>query len=167
MRFKTYLHSGIFLLIVVIFNSTLRGQDLKVENVEFEDMGETVVVKYDLEGKVDKKYKVALSLSDDFGESFNIQPRNMKGDVGKNIRPGPGKEITWYIKKDFPNGMRGEGFVFAVDAELLRGRSKLPYYIAGAVGVVGGVIYFVTRGGGTKEAKPTTGSIIITVPGNI
>jgi len=158
----------IFLLpFFLIFVSRLFSQGLQVSNVRFEDRGETIVVKYELSGTSGRKYKVSLLLSDDYGVSFNIKPRAVFGDVGKSIKPGLGKQITWYMKKDFPNGLKGEGFVFAVDAELQKGKSKFSLYFLGT-GIVGGVVYFVakSKGGKTTPTTPTTGSIVITVPDN-
>jgi len=141
----------------------LKAQELRVANVRFEQIGETIIVLYDLDGRIGKKYNISLSLSDNFGKTFNIEPKTVSGDVGKNIEPGIGKKITWYMKTDFPEGLNGEGFVFAVDAELQKGGKKWPY-IVGA-GVVGGVVYFIA--GGKKKSEPSkTGSIVIDVPGD-
>jgi len=161
MGMSKYFRFIFLLLFYFIIVSSSFSQDFKVSNVRFEDRDETIVVKYDLNGTSGKKYKVSLLLSDDYGASFNIKPRAVFGDVGKSIKPGLGKQITWYIKKDFPDGLSGDGFVFAVEAELQKGRRKFPLYFLGT-GIVGGVVYFVakSKGGKTKSL----GSIVITVP---
>lgn len=164
MNLNNLFRYGLITLILLISNTILRAQELKVRNVRFEEIGETVMVKYDLDGMTEKKYKISLSLSDDFGKTFKIKPRTVYGDVGKNIQPGESKQITWYLLRDFPEGLHGDGFVFAVDAELQKGGTKLPFYMLGA-GVVGGVVYFVVRSSSEKsEPQTTTGSIVITVP---
>lgn len=143
--------------------SFCQAQELEVSNVSFEDKSEIIVVQYDLYGEIGKKYRVNLSLSDNNGISFAIRPKTVSGDIGKDISPGPKKTITWSYIEDFPNGLSGDKFVFAVDAELQKGGNKFPYYIIGA-GVAGGVVYFVTSSFGKKEPEPKTGSIIIDVP---
>jgi len=164
MSLNNYFGHIFITLVLLISNTFLKAQELKVRNVRFEEIGEIVRVKYDLDGMTDKKYRISLSLSDDFGKTFKMKPRTVYGDVGKNIQPGLSKQITWYILRDFPEGLSGDGFVFAVDAELQKGGNKLPFYLLGA-GVAGGVVYFVVRSSGEKsEPEPTTGSIVISVP---
>jgi hypothetical protein len=116
------------------------------------------VIQYDLEGIPNKKYHVNLSLSDDYGETFTIKPASVQGDVGKSVTSGPDKEILWDIVKDYPGGLGGEGFVFAVDAKLQKS-SKAVYYILGG-GVAAGITYYLV-------SKPKKGSVSITLPGEI
>jgi hypothetical protein len=149
-----------FCITTFIFSSRiLHAQDTRVENVRFQEIGETVVIQYDLRGKSDKKYNVSVLLSDDGGRTFRIKPRSVDGDVGKNIPAGTGKKINWYYKKDFPNGLSGGEFVFAVDAELQKGK-KTWVYVLGA-GAVGGAVYYFTG----KKKESDKGSIVVDIPG--
>lgn len=152
----------ITLLLLFFFVSMSLSQDLEVKNVQFEDRGETILIKYDFNGNPEKKYHVSLLLSYDYGKSFKIVPRSLSGDVRKNVNPGICKEIVWHLKRDYPDGLIGDGFVFAVDVELQKGKSKIPYYAVGAC-VLGGAVYFVKKSL-EKEPEPTTGTIIITLP---
>ena len=144
----------------------IHAQEVKVRNVTFKQEGELIIIHYDLDGSLNKKYKVNILLSDDYGATFNIKPKAVKGDVGKNISPGKAKEIVWEMTKDFPDGLEGEGFVFAVDAKLQKGGGKFFYYLLGG-GVVGGVVYFVSKNVGGGKSAPTKGSISIIIPGDI
>lgn len=156
MRIKIFYH--LFCILMLLFSSQLsHAQGTQVENVRFQDLGETVLIQYDLDGRADKKYKITLSLSDDSGISFTIKPRSLSGDAGKNIKPGPGKKINWYYKEDFPNGLTGSGFVFAVDAELQKGGKTWVYVLA--TGAAGGAVYLITG-----KKKPDKGSIVVDVP---
>lgn len=154
------------IILFVIINSQIHAQDVKVRNVTFTQMDELIIIRYDLDGRLNKKYKVTLSLSDDFGVTFQIKPKALLGHVGKNITPGNGKEIIWEMTEDYPNGLEGEGYVFAVDAELQKGGSKFLYYLLGG-GAVGGIVYFVTQCAGGGNGTPSKGSISITIPGDI
>jgi len=138
------------------------SQQLEVKNVRFTSDGKIITINYDLDGMGNKKYKTSLKLSDDGGKTFTIQPKTLDGDIGKNIYPGKNKEITWNFTKDFPNGLEGENYIFAVDAELQK-RSLLPYFAIG-VPIIGGAVYYLTKG---KEKDPSTkGSIVISVSGD-
>ena len=152
---------------ILFYSGILAAQDLIVKNVKFEQRGESIIVQYDLIGDRNKKYKISLSLSDDYGKTYRILPKTVLGDIGNNVRSGRNKQITWYLKRDIPEGLQGEDFVFAVDAELQKGGSKLPYILLGA-GVVGGIVYFVTKSNGKDQTtEPTTGSISIAITGDI
>ena len=154
------------IMLFIITVSQIHAQDVMVRNVTFTQSDERIIIRYDLEGKLDKKYKVNLSLSDDYGATFRIIPKALRGNVGKNITPGDGKEIIWEMTRDYPNGLEGEGYVFAVDAELQKKSSKLLYYLLGG-GAIGGIVYFVTQSNGGGNGKPSKGSISITIPGEI
>ncbi len=150
-------------LFIVVFE--INAQEVEVKNVTFTQMDELIFIRYDLNGKPSKKYTIDITLSDNYGYSFRIKPRKVQGDVGKDITPGSGKEIIWEMTEDFPNGLEGEGFVFAVDAKLQKnGGGKTLYYLLGA-GVVGGVVYFVNQS--SKSSGEDKGSISITIPGEM
>jgi hypothetical protein len=131
--------------IVLLTVTAVKAQDLEVRNVRFEDKGETVTVMYDLQGNPKKKYEVSVALSHDQGKSFTIHPQHLSGDVGRNVKPGENKEIVWKLEDDYPFGLVGDAFVFAVTAQTQKSRiSRLPYYILGA-GLAGGIVYYATR----------------------
>ena len=92
-----------FIAIYVILSAmTVYSRELSVKNVRFEDRGRVIFIRYDLDGQLDKKYKISLALSDDNGKSFQIMPESVKGHIGTDIKPGKDKRITWYVKKDYP-----------------------------------------------------------------
>ena len=162
-----FLKRVIPIILLFMMTAQIHAQDVKVENVSFSQRGELIVVRYDLKGQPNKKYEVKLTLSDDYGATFKIRPNAVSGAVGKNVRAGTDKQIIWEIMKDFPGGIGGEGFAFAVDAELQKGGSKWLYYLLGG-GAAGTIVYFVTRGSGDDEITPSTkGSVSITIPGDI
>jgi len=147
------------LLLICISIANLKSQELAVKNVAFTDQGDSVLVTYDLEGKSKRNYDISLSLSSNFGSSFKILPKELTGDVGKKIKPGAGKKIVWHVKKDFPWGLIGDGFVFAVGAEYQKKGRYIPYYVVGA-GAVGGIIYLIN----SLKQEPETGKLVIEIP---
>jgi len=138
------------------------AQQTQVTNVSFKQSQDLIIVRYDLIGQYNKKFKVDLYLSDNFGTTFSIRPRSVSGDVGKDIHPGRGKEIVWEFIRDYPY-LEGEGLVFAVDAEQQKKSSALWIILGG--GVIGGGVYLLTQTLGADE--PTKGSIKITISGDI
>ena len=160
MNLEKLIRCSLIMLLFLILCSILQAQDLQVKNVRFEDRENIIVVHYDLQGKFGKKYNISLYLSDDYGRTFKIQPQDVLGDVGKDIEAGKYKKIIWNIKEDYPNGLNGDRFVFAVEAELQKGRKIWPYFLVGVAGVAGGVLYYISM---SEEETPNTGSIIIDV----
>jgi len=140
------------------FSSSVFAQMCEVKNVKFRQSGDKIIIQYDLDGQAKKNYKVSLALSNNGGQSFRIEPKALTGDVGKKVRPGKNKEIIWEMTSDYPLGIEGGQFVFAVDAELKKG-SKMGFYMIGA-GAIGGAVYFFTS---MKDDQPTKGSIKLNI----
>ena len=159
MRFIKFINIALLIILGCSIAPSF-SQQLKVKNVSFKSDGKVVTIDYDLEGMVNKKYKTSLKLSNDGGITYAIQPKTLDGDIGKNNYPGKNKEIIWNLTKDFPGGLEGANYVFAVDAELQKG-SKWYYYAFGTAGLAGGILYYLTQ-----NEKTTTGSIVIDVPGD-
>jgi len=150
--------SILFLLISIV---QINAQEVKVENVSFTQMDELIFIEYDLIGKINKKYTIDVSLSDNYGFSFRLKPQTVRGDIGKDIIPGKDKQIIWEMTEDYPNGLEGEGFVFAVDATLQKSEGgKTLYYLLGI-----GVAALIAK----KIIPPPNdrGSISITIPGEM
>ena len=161
MRMNMWKKRIICLCFFSVYYSVSFAQVGKVRDVEFEQEGQKVIIYYSLEGEISSKYKIRISLSDDYGKSFKYTPRTVSGDIGKNIKPGTSKKIEWQLLIDFPSGIEGEGFVFAVEAELIQKRSKLPFIIGGGAVAVGTIVYFAFKNGGDK------GTISVSVPEDI
>ena len=100
------------LLFLASVLSPLAGS--RVENVRFEQVGDKVVVTYDLLGP-GEDYTVTLEASPDGGRSFTIFPKAVSGDVGEGVSPGRGKRIVWDVLEDMEE-LSGDRFVFAVTA---------------------------------------------------
>lgn len=147
----------LFLFLICV--QSIGAQELKVKNVQFEDLTDKVKITYDLEGQEGKKYNVSAALSFDRGNTFPVTLTHLSGDVGGGVRPGTNKTILWDLKEQYPFGIRGNNFVFSVTAQLQKGwLHKWPYYTV-AAGVAGSIIYFVSKG-----SKPVNTNLSITIP---
>ncbi|MCK5148354.1 hypothetical protein KAR48_16475 [bacterium] len=136
-------------LLLLVSGSAVLAQTSIVKNVKFRQSGDKIIIHYDLDGLAKKSYKVSLALSDNGGRSFRIKPETLTGDIGGKVRSGKSKEIIWNMTTDYPRGLDGDQFVFAVDAEMKKG-SKTPLFLLGA-GAVGGAVYYFTQIAGKKE----------------
>ena len=74
----------------------------QAENVRFAQPRPGLIeVTYDLVSDDPRAvFSVTLDASDDGGQTWNVKPKNMTGDVGANVTPGTGKRIVWEAGKD-------------------------------------------------------------------
>jgi len=74
----------------------------QAENVRFAQSRPGLIeVTYDLVSDDPRAvFSVTLDASDDGGQTWNVKPKNMTGDVGANVTPGTGKRIVWEAGKD-------------------------------------------------------------------
>ena len=134
----------IFILLIIItgFAGLVFGQT--IENVRFRQTeDDKVVISYNIAGGEGQTFEVSLSVSDDGGQNYLIIPRTVSGDVGKNVKGGRSKTITWDVLSDIRR-LEGNSFVFKVTAKS-----------AGGLTIAG--IEWVFIKGGTFEMGDTFG----------
>ena len=149
-------------VIVIVFSQSLvQAQECKVSNVTFKQSGGTITIRYDLAGKANKAYTVSVALSDDGGRTFDIKPETLMGNVGDKVKPGKGHEIVWSLTVDFPRGLEGDRFIFAVDA-VQKKRGKSGWYLLGA-GALGGAIYYAVTYTGREEPSSSKGKLVLDI----
>ena len=154
-------------LSLLVSNSIALSQEPAVQNVRFTQRADSnVEVTYDLIGNPAQKYAVRLSLVKSGSRaSFPISKESLSGNFGEAVPPGRGLRILWKLPKDYPRGLEGEGFVFIVEVyEHRRGGSPAPWLLGGLAAGGGVVALLLLSGGG--DTTPTTGSIIIDIPGS-
>ena len=72
-----------------------------VSNLSSVVRGGLVEVSYDLgTDNPARRFSVALEVSADGGQTFEIVPRTVSGDVGATVAGGTGKRITWEAARD-------------------------------------------------------------------
>jgi len=156
---QTFFSKGITFFLMFTFALSVISAPFGVSHITFEDQGETIVIRYDLDGEAGQKYKIKLSLEDENGRNYPLGKNALTGDVGKNVLPGTNKKVTWQMLKDYPSGLEGEGFMFSVEAVPQKKAGKAWLYVVGGAAVAGGAVMLL--GGG--EEKETKGSVTITV----
>lgn len=114
-----------------------------VRHVRFSQTeADQVEVMYDLAAPAGTKWTVELWLSQDGGESFTIQPRSVRGDVGEGVLSGTGKRILWDVFADIRK-LEGEAFVFKVVAQAPAGSGQRPGGVRAFPLVTGAEMEFV------------------------
>jgi len=144
-------------LMVFALAAGLRSQEVEVKNVRFKQAKDSkVLVNYDLFGDASQKYLITLAIfRPDTKETVPLGQKNLAGDIGNNVRAGRGKKIIWDLLKDFPNGLHGEGYVFTIDADAQKGRSKWPWVLGGLIISAGGAAaYFLAKDIGEEADLP-------------
>ena len=84
----------------------------KVNNVEASQLGQNIVVTYDLESE--QPCTVNLFISTNGGTTWQGPLKQVQGQVGPNIKSGQ-NSITLFVLNEF-NELRGDNILFKVDA---------------------------------------------------
>ena len=75
-----------------------------VENLQTSFSSGVVTITYDLTAfESPSSFDVTLEVSTDGGQTYDVQPRSMSGDVGRPVSSGRGKRIVWEFAKDVEN----------------------------------------------------------------
>jgi|GEM_PF-667102 len=117
----------IFILMVSILlvNSSVLSQS--ISNILVEMNYDTLEVRYDILGTLnDDICEIQLTVSSNGGQSFDIIPKKLSGDVGLPVKPGQNKRILW---RPFDDGVEllGDDFRFKLIGKII-GISDTPEF---------------------------------------
>ncbi len=140
-------------------SATADKQSGKVTDVNFTQKEEKVFIYYDLHGKKGNTYPVNLKLKTSNGETLDISPSTLEGDIGKKIAPGKGKRIEWNIVENYPNGLNSDKVQFVVYTQNKTDKKKSTwyYYTAGGALILGAgtaLIMMLDDGGNGSSLPP-------------
>ena len=99
-------------LIILFFICPLIYFAQKVNNVEASQLGQNIVVTYDLE--TEQPCTINLFISTNGGNTWQGPLKQVQGQVGPNIKSGQ-NSITLFVLNEF-NELRGDNIRFKVDA---------------------------------------------------
>jgi hypothetical protein len=75
-----------------------------LENLQTTFSDGVVTITYDLPASDEPtSFEVSLEVSTNGGQSYDVQPRSMSGDIGRPVSAGRGKRIVWAFAKDIEN----------------------------------------------------------------
>lgn len=104
----------ILLLLFLAAVGTAKAQ--QIQNVAATQEGKTIVVSYDLTDNTSgSTYDVELYCSTDGGSTFGKPLSAVRGDAGKEIKPGASRRISWDVLADREK-LTGNRIVFEVRA---------------------------------------------------
>lgn len=140
------------IIIILIFNSCLFAQKLKISNVNYKVFEDFIEINYDLTGDETEEYKIDCYLRKENESSFNHKLLYAKGDIGKGKYIGKNNLIKWEFVREFPLGLAGSDYYFVVTVdEISSGYSW--YYYVGAAAIGGTAALFLL--GGEADKKTT------------
>ncbi len=96
-------HIYVTTIAVILYASV--GFSAEVKNVVVKQDGQELLFKYDLTGN-DTSAEISLKVHVK-DKMYQADDLNIDGDVGKGVKPGTGKKITWHVLMDFENGLSG------------------------------------------------------------
>jgi hypothetical protein len=114
--------------------------DIRAINVKWTMKNEVIILSYDLTGSPDIKYEVKVIMKRENDTTFYAIPNSVEGDIGEGYFSGVKKEIRWYYRRDYPQGLQGEDYYFEIEVKEVAKQNALLYYIAGGVVVTAGVV---------------------------
>lgn len=130
-------------------------QQLKYQIVDVQEKDGVFTITYDLNDSPVDEFSVVLFVYRDNDPSFKLEPKTLKGDVGRGKFFGNGNQIIWDSKKDLSNPLTGNDFYFILNITKIE-QSHFPWVLVGIVGVgAGAAVYFLSP----KSSSPpgTTG----------
>ena len=155
-RFLCFLLIASLLIPPVSFARGSPEEPIKAQNLRFQVVGTKIVVRFDLEGPLDRDYAIKLTLKREQNQSFVHIPRATAGDIGEGKFAGKDRQISWDILKEFSEGLEGNDYYFVIEVELIsRGISPL-WYIGGGLAIAGSAAAFLL--GKTAAAAPSVTS---------
>jgi hypothetical protein len=124
------------------------GKDRTGKNISVQTDGTIIDIRYDfLPDRRNRKHTVYLEISDNGGLTYDVTPRIITGDIGRDVVPGRNKRILWFIERDFPGDIDLDRYDFRISAKPQGFSRNLLYVIVGAVVAGGGTAaYFIFSG---------------------
>jgi hypothetical protein len=119
------------------------SEDIAVKNVRFEVSGNRILITYDLAAPADQIYMIKVMLKRRQNPSFEYNPKAVAGDIGEGKYSGAGRQISWDMLRDYPNGLEGDDYYFRIEATMVTQGTNLLYYLGGGAVVVGAAAYFL------------------------
>ncbi|HEY6193283.1 MAG TPA: hypothetical protein VI215_13250 [Bacteroidota bacterium] len=145
-----------------------RDGELRATNVRFVPAGDRILIHYDLSAPADAEVEVSVSLRKESDSSFSYSPKNLSGDFGPGRYSGVNRTIEWGFAKEFPAGLAGNDYYFAVSVrEVASGGFGMSPLIGAGAAVLGvGILtLLLANNHGDSPAAPAPASGFPAPPG--
>ena len=160
-----------FLVILPIYGFS---QSVEIKDVEL--AGEEIIIHYDLQdSNPTNEYSLDLYASKD---NFSSPLRQVKGDIGEEIKPGQDRKVTWRVRDEFGGysgkisfEIRGKVFTpivkfqeFKVDKKYKRGKSYPLSWRPGNTNPINIELFKGTQRISGEVNHPNSGSSLLSIP---
>ena len=71
---------------------------------------------YTLKSDLRRTYDVSVAISSDAGQSFNLIPKTLSGDIGASVQDGSRKQMFWNYKADLSTELIDDSYLVKIDA---------------------------------------------------
>ncbi|RCK72833.1 MAG: hypothetical protein IGBAC_0325 [Ignavibacteriae bacterium] len=141
------------ILIVFLFNTLLiepifaqsADENVLIQNVKWVIKSEVIIINYDLVGSLKDQYEIKVVMKKQDDPDFQFIPRAVEGDIGIGYFAGLKKEITWYYRRDIPQGITAdEKYYFIVNVKEIKSSKSWIYYLVGGVLATGAAIILLS-----------------------
>lgn len=164
------------ILVLLLLGSPIYcfSQSVQIKDVEL--AGEEIIVHYDLQdSNPTNEYSLDLYASKD---NFSSPLRQVKGDIGEEIKPGLDRKVTWRVRDEFGGysgqisfEIRGKVFTpivkfqeFKVDKKYKRGKSYPLKWRPGNSNPVNIELFKGTQRISGEVNHPNSGSSLLSIP---
>lgn len=144
------------LIVSLLLPRSAWTNDEVIRNMTVQFDGRVVEIRYDLivPDRTNGRYTVTLHISDDRGRTYDVTPRMMAGDIGRDITAGMNKRIVWIIEREFPTEIDIARYDFRLTAKRQGFNRNILYALLGAVVAGGGTAAYFILGGADESGFP-------------
>ncbi len=148
-KYKCLKNIFIFILLnVFLFEPILAqvtAEDVLVQNVKWVIKSDVIIINYDLVGSLKTQYEIKVVMKKQDDPIFEFTPRAVEGDIGVGNFAGIKKEITWYYRRDIPQGITSdEKYYFVINVKEIKSSKSWIYYIVGGILATGAIILLLS-----------------------
>ena len=131
---------SILFIIIPGYCQSTSSEEAVGTNLRWTTKGDIIVINYDLIGPLDAKYDVRFAMKKENDPTFKALPQTVEGDFGEGFFAGTNREVRWYYRRDYPQGLQGEGYFFEIYVKLIKPKTDWVYYAIGGAAVTAGLI---------------------------
>jgi hypothetical protein len=130
-----------------------------VRNARIEENKSNYVIRYDLNGDIEKEYEVKIYLMDKGNTKYEYELKLVKGDVGTGKFGGRDRKVVWNFNDEFKGGIDNDNLCLKITAEKIGG--GIPWYVWAGGALAGGAAAVLLGG---KKDSGGGGSTTVTIP---
>jgi hypothetical protein len=130
-----------------------------IRNARIEDSKDGYIIRYDLNGDIEKEYEVKIYLMDKGNIKYEYELKLVKGDVGVGKFGGRDRKVVWNFNDEFKGGIDNDNLYLKITAEKIGG--GIPWYVWAGGALAGGAAAVLLGG---KKDSGGGGSTTVTIP---